>query len=329
VKVNLKLYELLSHYKHPVASSAAKGFDKFILKVQKTPNLAFTVDSVAIDLSGDQLDNLNGFVRVDYARLTNGEKTSRIDRMRLNAINIPNAPHHFILHTNAVNFSLKTNYNFKDCISALSNAADYYLPTMFKDSLASEKNIAVLPSEPFVDIDLQCFYLQNLLNLLLPKVNIATGTLAKIHLGATREKDLLQFTSSRISYAGLGRVNNINLNGKMNKDNLLVLNLQCDSISLFQKKGGTFTFSDINVTSLSSKQEIRFATSWRNPKGISINEKNHFNGMLYDDLSHNPALKISDSKLFLRESQWQFIGDKNIITYCKLRLKVQFLIEPF
>ena len=326
VRVNIKLYELFSHFKQPLDANTANGFDKLILLIQENPNLTFLIDSVAVDISGNQIDNINGFVRVDYAKLSNGEKTSRIDRLRLNAINIPNAPHHFILHTNAVNFSLKTNYNIKDCISALTNAMEYYLPTVFKDSSVTEKNIAVLPSEPFVDIELQCFYSQNLFNLILPEVNIATGTLAKIHLGDLRAHDSLQFSSPRISYAGLGRVNNINIKGKMNIDERLALSLHCDSIELFQKKGGALTFSDISVTTNSNRQEILFATSWLNPKGISIKEKNHFNGILYDDLSHNPALKITDSKLFLRESKWQFVGDKNIITYCKPNINIDHCV---
>jgi len=325
-KINIKLFELFSHYPLLIDSCSAKGFDKFILKVQQNPNLAFTVDSVAIDLTGNNLDNFNGFVRVDYAKLTNGVKSSRIDRLRLTAINVPNAPHHYMLHSNAVNISLKTNFNYKDAIAAVSDAAEYYIPTIFKDSSAIENNIAALPAEPFIDADLEFFYSQNLFNLIFPKLNMASNTLAKIHLGATRTEDLLHFSSPRITYLGLGRVNNIKLNGKMNEAKLLALKLQCDSVSIYQKKGEILTFSDIEVTTLSNNKEIRFATSWRNPKGFSINEKNNFNGILYGDASQNPSLKITDSKLFIRESQWQFIGDKNIITYCNKDISIDHCV---
>jgi len=314
--VTFKPHHFFSHFPEPIDSISAKGFEKFILKMQKTPNLVFTLDSIAIDLSGNHFDNFNGFVGIDYAKLSDGERTSRIDWLRLNAINKPHLPHQYIIHSNAINASFKTNYNFNDCMAALANAAEYYIPEMFKNASASNKHLATSNPDQFIDFDLQFYYTNNLFNLLLPRLNISTNTSANIHLGATREDDALEFSSPRITYAGLGRLNNIKLQGKSDDAQLPEVKVRCDSVAIYQKNGGALTFSDIDLAAYSNKKEVHFATSWRNPEAISINEKNHFNGILFGDTALNPSLKITDSKLYVRESSWQFAGIKNIITYC-------------
>jgi len=313
--MKVKLYEFFSHYPHPLDASNAEGFEKFILKIQQTPNLIFTLDSITLAMSGNKFDNFNGFAGIDYAKLTDGEKTSRIDWLRLNAINKLNSHHQYLIHSNAVNISFKTNYNYQDFISALTNAAEFYMPEMFGSMFPAEKHIFSPNSEQFIDIDLQLYYTNTLFNLLLPRLNIASNTSAKIFLGTTRSEDILAFSSSRISYAGLGRINNLKLQGKTDDKMLMGLQLVCDSVTIFQKNGENLTFSNIDVSTQSNKKEVLFATSWRNPKIISINEQNRFNGILFGDASQNPSLKITDSKLFIRESWWQFIGLNNIITY--------------
>ena len=314
-RIDLKLHDLFAHYPNPIDTNNIKGFEKFILKMQQSPNFVFTMDSLEIDLSGNKFDNLNGYVGIDYAKLTDGNNTSRIDWLRLNAINKPNLTHQYLIHTNAVNVSFKTSYDFADCLVALSNVADYYLPDMFGVTSASDKIITSTHPEAFIDLDVQFFYTQNLFNLFLPRLSIARNTSANIHIGNTREEDFLTLAIPQISYNGLGRMNNLLLNGKLNENQLLKLKLQCDSVSMTQKKGGTLTFSDVDLSTMSNKKEIHFETAWRNPKMISVNKLNHLFGILFEDISQKPSLKITDSKLFLRESEWDFMGTHNTITY--------------
>ena len=312
-RIKLKLHEYFSHYK-PHIDTTAKGFEKLIFQMQQTPNLAFTVDTITISISGNRLENLNGYIGIDYAKLTNGIKTSRLDWVRLYAINFPNATHQFQLRTNAVNASLKTNYEYKDCVAAITNAILYHMPDMFEKRKACEKTICCTDSLQFIDIEVQTFYTQNLTSLLLPKLNIVRNTSANIHIGKTRREDSFNVTIPQFTYANLGRINNLSLIGKMNEKNYLELDIQCDSITIYQKEN-RFTFSHIGIFTSSNRETIRFATSWRNPSIISTNELNHLNGVLYNDSTKNISLKITDSKLFIRNSQWQFVGDDNIIGF--------------
>jgi hypothetical protein len=312
---NIKLHQLFSHYPRKIDTLTEKGFEKFILKMQQTPNLLFTVDSLEIDMRGNRLDNFNGFAAVNYAKLTNGEETSRIDWLRLNAINIPNFPHQYILHSNAVNISFKTNYDYEDCIATLGNVAAYYLPEMFKKNPDELKEVTSIEPEAFIDFDLQFYYTQPLFNMLLPRLSIARNSSANIHIGKTRDKDVIDLLIPQIRYAGLGKLNNLTLTGRMDTERFMKLQLYCDSVTMYRKKDGAITFANIDLNTRSKQQEIQFEAFWRNPKGISINEKNHFEGILFGDRFLRPSLKIIDATLFVRESAWQFVGNNNIIVF--------------
>ena len=314
---DIKLYELFSHFPHPL-DSTAKGLDKVIQKIEQNPDLSFTVDSIAITMSGTQFENINGFAGIDNAKLTNGINTSRIDWFRLNAINKPDLPHQYQIHSNAFNVSLKTNYDFKDIVATLENAAHYYLPAMItgNEKFAAEKKISSTDSVQFIDLDMQLFYTRNLFDLLLPKLDIARNASANIHLGKTKTEDSFNIACPQIGYSGLGKLNNLIINGKANEEDMLVIQMLCDSVTSYQKESN-FTFKDIGVKTSSNRKEIQFTTAWRNPKAISINELNHFNGLVFEDTSQYFSLKITDSKLFIRESMWQFIGDDNTMSIGK------------
>ncbi|MCL2290119.1 MAG: translocation/assembly module TamB [Bacteroidetes bacterium] len=316
--VDIKLYEFFSHFPHHIDSVSAEGFDKLIHKVQQTPNLEFTMDSIAIVMSGTQFENFNGYVSIDYARLTNRIKTSRIDWFRLNAINKPNSHHQYQIHSNAFNASLKTNYNFKDLITTAIEAAHYHLPEMFIGNNEMKK-ISCTDSMQFIDIDIQTYYTRNLSDLLFPKLNLGRNASIYVHLGKTRNEDSFNFSFPQVDYAGIGKVNNLKANGKINKEQLLAIQLQCDSITIYQKKGNNLTFSSIEVGTSSDKKEIKFTTSWHNPPTFSVSGLNSFDGLLFSDIPHLLSLKVTDSKLFLRESMWQFVGDDNIISFGEQR----------
>lgn len=313
--VTLKLNDYFSHYPYPT-DSTSKNFEKLVWKIQQTPHLTFTLDSITIATSGNKLDNLNGFAAIDYARLTNGVRTSRIDWLRMTAINRPNLPHQFQIHSNAINASLKTNYNFVDCIAAIANAVDYYVPEMFYLKLP-QKEITSTDTVSFIDFDLQLFYTQTLFNLLVPELNILRNSHLNVHFGTTRDEDSISINFPQVTYAGLGKVNNLNLNGKINGTQMFEIQMLCDSATLYQKEGGKLTFSNICLQTHSNQNEIQFAANWHNPKEISIPERNYFSGKLFENDEHNLSLLITDSKLFFRESLWQFTGNKNLISYGK------------
>jgi hypothetical protein len=311
--VKLKLHDFFSHYPHHI-DTTSKGFERLVFKIQETPNLIFTIDSITVTASGNRFENLNGYVGIDYAKLTNGIKTSRIDWFRFNAINLPNLPHQYQVRTNAVNVTFKTNYEWKDCIAVIANAASYHVPKVFENRYTPEMTITSVDSLQFIDLDIHFFYTQTLFSLILPKLSISRNTSAHIHIGKTRSEDLLNISISQIGYAGLGKVKNMTINGKMKNKELLELKLNCEALTIIQKES-SLTFSDIEINTNSGRGEIWFTTSWRNPANISVNELNHFNGLLFNDTAQYTTLKITGSKLFVRESSWQFTGNNNRISF--------------
>ena len=314
--VDVKLQEIFSHNPYLMDTDSAKGFDKFIQKIQQTQNLAFLMDSITVSMNGTQFENVNGYVIIDNAKLTNGEKTSRLDWFRMNAINRNNFPRQFQIHSNAFNVSLKTNYDLKDMVAVMNNAAHCYLPEILdkKQSFKFNEEIKSTDSVQFINLDIQLFYSRNFFEFILPKVNISQNTSANIHLGKTREEDVFEFSFPRVSYEGLGRVNNLKLTGKMEEHLFLKLKLLCDSLTVYQKKGDPFTFYEIGINTLCNRKEVQFNSSWRNPKNFSISEKNRLSGLICADTVHGISLKVADSKLFIRESQWQFVGTDNSVS---------------
>ncbi|MCL2311918.1 MAG: translocation/assembly module TamB, partial [Firmicutes bacterium] len=320
VHVDVKLAQLFSFYPQRVNSNSV-GFEKLIHKIQQMPDLCFTMDSISIAMSGDTFENLNGFVGIDNAKLTDATKTSRIDWVRFTAINKPNLPHQYQLHTNAFNASVKTNYNYNDLVTVLTNAAYFYLPKMFNksDYFATNKEIISEDSTKFVDIDLKLFYTRNLFTVLLPKLEITRDAFVNIHLGNKRNEDHFNFMFPRVSYTTLGKVNNLKASGKLNDNNSLEIQLLCDSLTLYQKNGN-LTFYNIEIDTESNKDEIQFMSSWYNPSKISVNKQNIFQGVLKESDANDFLLSINDTKLFLRESLWQFTGNGNTICFGSNRL---------
>jgi hypothetical protein len=314
-RTDIKLFDLFSHYPN-IDSASAKGFEKTIFTIQQNPNLVLTIDSAKIAMNGNQFENFNGFVGMDNVKLTNGEKTSRLDWFRLNAINQPNFPHQYILHSNAVNFSFKTNYDFQDVKSVVKNAAYYYLPEMLdpNKSFAIKQEVNSSDSIQFVDLDIQFFYTRNLFELILPKLDISRNTTASIHLGKTQNDNNIQISSPQIGYLGLGKLNNLTLSGSTDELEMLVLNIQCDSLVKYLKDDN-LSFSNIGIETYNNRSEVKFDVLWKNPKVLSINEVNNFTGMLWGDAFGNTFLKIKESKLFIRESMWQFIGEDNKVRF--------------
>jgi len=315
-KVTIKLHDIFSYYPYPLDSISAAGFEKLMQQIQQKPNLICKVDSVVMDMYGNKFENFNGFLGIDNAKLTDGQKTSRIDWFRLNAINKQNLPHQYQIHSNAVNLSLKTTYNVRDLISVIKNAAYYHLPVMFVDDkkFVDSKNFTCNDSIQFADIDIQFFYSRNLFDLIVPKLDIARNSAVSIHLGKTRSQDSFNFSFPQINYSGFAKCANLKATGNINNQEQLEINLQCDPLTLYQKTG-SLNFPNINIHTVNSREELQFALSWRNPDIISINELNHFSGVIAGNAYQDFSLKIIDSKLFFRNSSWQFIGNRNTIHF--------------
>jgi len=315
-KANFKLNDLFSHYPHKIDTATAKGVETVILKIQQISNFELVVDSITLAMRGNNFDNFNGFVGMDNVKLTNGVKTSRIDWFRLNAINPPNLPHQYIVHSNAVNLSLKTNYDFQDVKSVFYNAAYHYLPKLIdkNGTFAAEHEVNSTHSNPFLDLEVQLFYCRNLFELILPKLDISRNTTASVHFGKTEKEHKIQITSPQITYSGLGKINNLTLTGAPDENNMLLLDLKCDSLIKYQK-AERLSFSKIDVQTVNNSGEVRFNLFWKNPKSISISELNNINGFIWRDSTNSTTLKINDSKIFLRESMWQFTGEKNTLRF--------------
>ncbi|MDR0207184.1 MAG: translocation/assembly module TamB [Bacteroidales bacterium] len=315
-KANIKLYDLIAHYPHKIDSATAQGFEAVILKIKHIPNLELVMDSITLVMRGNNFDNFNGYLGIDNAKLTNGVKASRIDWFRLNAMNPPNSPHQYIVHSNAVNLSLKTNYDFQDVKSVFINAAYHYLPRLFdkNGTFAAEHEINSTHPNPFLDLDIQLFYSRNLFELILPKLDISRNTTALVHFGKTKKEHNIQIYSPQIIYSGLGKVNNLTLFGAPDEQQYLVFELKCDSLITYQK-AEHLSFSKISIQTKNNNEEVRFNLGWKNPKSISISELNNLSGFFWLDSVNNATLKINDSKIFLRESLWQFTGEKNTLKF--------------
>ena len=314
---DFKLNEFFAHYPHSIDTTSAKGFEKFVYTIQKNPHLVLTTDSITLSMSGMQFENMNGYLSIDNAKLTNGTKTSRLDWFRLNAMNRNNL-RQFLIHSNAFNVSLKTNYDLPDLITAVKNAAHYYLPEIIdKNKTFALAYDTVSPNaDRFIDLDVQLFYTRTLFNLILPKLEIARNSTAYIHLEETKMNDVMNFSCPQVNYAGLGKLYNLKANGKINRAQLLDIELQCDTITIYQKREN-LTFSNIDLHTGTNRKEVQFMAAWYNPKFISIHERNHLNGFLRENAEQDFYLKITDSKLFVRESVWRFFGDNNSVTFGK------------
>ncbi|MDR3046455.1 MAG: hypothetical protein LBU51_02420, partial [Bacteroidales bacterium] len=285
----------------------AKGFDKIIHYYQKHPSSTLSFSALELNLRGNNLDNLNGFVGFDGLSYSVDGKQLVGERLRLTMVNVEETIHKFILASSIVNATITTNYNLNVIIDSLIGVAYHYVPNF----LPARKTVENSPPEKFNDekeyyfrMHAETFNTRNILSFFVPNLRISSGTSVSLVVNSLH-RDSIELHSNRIRYGEKMSVNNLNLKGNIAPSQELLLTMNCDSLVFHQKKNN-FVFSGIRWASSLADNKLAYQLNWFNPQMLFNKSASIFAGTVDGSSKEDIVFKITDALLDFQGNQWTF-----------------------
>lgn len=313
---------------YPVIDSAdAKGIDRIIYLAQQNPELALSFDSLEFNISGDRLDNLNGFAGVDGILFANGNDSIYGERIRLTTISTQSGIHRFILTSNFLNTTITTNYQLSSLMDSLKTIGHRYLPNIIPNTIndnlqmAETDTLTHLPVEHYFQLSLETFRTRELLNLFFPGLQIAPTSTCNLYISSLRKNDNLSVNTRRIAFKDKFRLHNMNISGRSVNDTVFNLALTGDSIVIIQKNQN-LCFSNPILNTEIDNNLISYDLHWMNPDN---KEASWLSGYVNAAIKDSIDIRFLSSSLKINETGWHFNEDHKL-TFTKNGLHFDNLI---
>lgn len=297
--------ELVTHVP-PVDSVEAKGFDNFLLFLQKNPGIVLSFDSLEMNMNGNRLDALNGFVSVDGISYQNEEDRVRGERIRLTAINVESGLHKFILASNFLNATMTTNYELSSLKDSLMSVAYRYFPNLLPENPNRGIYDSLPPPEKeyYFRLSLETFQSRELMDLFLPGIRIAPLSTAELYFSSLKTKDSIQIHTRNFRYRNAVQVFNFSASGKGGDDDAFNLFFGSDSV-VFPQKKNNIVFKDIKINTIVRENVIRYEMNWMNPDAIS-NEETYLAGYVDAGNKEDIVIQFTSSAIQINDKKWAF-----------------------
>lgn len=303
----------IASYMPAVDSVSAKGFERLVYVAQNDPDIAMALDSLSLNICGNDLYDVNGFVGIDGLQIKNGDLPIVSDRIRCTAINTQSGLHKIILSSNFVNATLNTNYEYDDIKDSLVNYAYRFIPNLLPERQASsnkyiKKNTDV---NKYFNLYVETYDVQPLLDIFLPELYITENCVADIHIDQTSQDDHILIEIPEASYKNTYSVANLKANVRTNVNKNLFIDINGDSISLHNDGATSLSIHDIALRTEVDKSFIDFQLSWKD-LADSSRDHSHITGTFNARDKHNLIAKITDSKILLNDYIFHFNNLNNI-----------------
>lgn len=299
---------------YPIIDSVnAKGLSRAIYMAQQNPDLTFSFDSLEFNISGDQLNHLNGFAGVDGIFFSNGQDSIYSERIRLTAISTQTGIHRFILTSNFANVTVSTNYQLNSLLDSLMTVGHRYLPNIipakqdYHAATADIDSVTGSPKEYYFQLSAETFRTRELFDLLLPGVQIAPRSICDLYIGSTREKDSLHFNTRRIVIRDKFRLYAMDITGRSSNDSVFNLILGGDSIVIAQENSAIH-ISDPKIMTEINNNLISYHLQW---SGAGL-QNSWLSGYVDATTKDSIAVKILSSSLYFNDDKWQFNDDHKV-----------------
>ena len=324
---SIKLSDIASHHA-PIDTVNANGLDKLILFAQRHPNVEIKLDTLTANILGTKLETLNGFIGLDGLQIYNEKRPFVNDRLRFTAINTPSGLHKYILSSDIVNATLSTNYEYKDIKDSLFNVAYRYIPNLLperkgnsgKHSMAQQNN----QSDRHFNFSIETFDTEPLLYIFLPELYIADHSSVDIQLNGNTQQDKISIQIPKTSFKDRFNVNNLQLDANSSRNNHLMVDASCDSITITNKKGAMLSIHQTGLKADIFQSLIDFQLAWKD-KADEERPLSHISGTFDAGNKNNMVGHITDSQVFLNEYTFQF-NNHNTISIQNQRILVENLV---
>lgn len=305
--------EFFKNYSHYIDTLNPSILDNLVLYARQKPDLHVSINSLDAEIKGDNLQDFTGFIGINGITILDENDTASCDWMRINSIYLPGEIRKFILKGNILNANLTTNYKLEELGDSLVRVAAYYFPSLFPE-FQKQSALSVAQSstkEHFVSLSLETFTTRRFLDIFFPGLRIAQNSTAEIYIGQTRDLDSISVNTRRVRWKDQFSVINANIRGFRDIDDAFKLGVKADSVIYFRTKSN-WDFRNIEINTYTKNQVVQFDFGFISPDTLNLKNRSTVTGFADLTRKEDIFIKISDLKVFLRESVWNVIGNNEI-----------------
>lgn len=317
-KTNLSLNNasygaFFKNYNHYIDTLNPSLLDNLVLYARQKPDLQFSINSLDAEIKGDNLQNFTGFIGINGISILDDTLTASCDWIRINSIYLPGDIRKFILKGNILNANLTTNYKLEELGDSLVKVAAYYFPSLFPEfqMQSAFANAQNTNKEHFVSLSLETFSTRRFLDIFVPGLRIAQNSTAEIYIGQTRDLDSISVISKRVRWESQFSIINAKVRGYMDDNQSFKLGVKADSLIYFRSKSD-WDFRNIEINTSTKDQIVQFDVGFISPDTLNLKNRSTLTGIANLTNKEDIFIKFSDSKVFLRESVWNVIGNNEI-----------------
>jgi hypothetical protein len=301
---------------HVADSTKATELNRAIYLAQQNPDLTFSFDSLEFNISGNNLDNLNGFAGVNGILFAKGNDSIYGERIRLTSISLPSGLHRFILTSNFLNTTISTNYKLSDLKDSLLTVGHRYFPNIISATTPPSSGVTEIdpltgePKEYYFQLSAETFQINKILNIVVPELQIAPRSTCDLYISSLQENDGLRFNTRRLVFKNKFSLHNLDIAGYSDNDSVFDLTLVGDSIVIAQEKNNLL-FTNPSVKIEINNHVLTYDLQWENSNG-SQNES-WLSG--YVDASGKDSIhfKFLSTSLSINENSWHFNEDHALL----------------
>ncbi|HPS72191.1 MAG TPA: hypothetical protein PLM70_08045, partial [Bacteroidales bacterium] len=305
--------EFFKNYNHYIDTLNPSLLDNLVLYARQKPDLQISINSLDAEIKGNNLQNFTGFIGVNGVTVLDETDTATCDWMRINSIYLPGEIRKFILKGNILNANLTTNYKMEELGDSLVRIAAYYFPSLFPEYLKQTVFGLNQPlmKEHFVSLSVETFSTRRFLNIFVPGLRVAQNSTVEIFIGQTRDLDSISVNTRRVRWKDQFSVVNATIKGFMEQDQTFNLGVKADSVIYYRTKSN-WDFRNIEINTYTKNQIVRFDFGFISPDTLNLKNRSTLTGFANLTRKDDIFIKISDSKVYLREAVWNMIGNNEI-----------------
>lgn len=326
---SMELQELaagaIAQHLAPVDSAKATGIYKVVAALQRNPALKLSFNHFQISMSGNNLDNCNGFLGCDNLKLSFSEDSLSNERLRLTAIN-KERMHKYILSSNLVSATFESSYPIATVTDSLIAIAHNLFPSLIK----AKGRQTGRDSEEFADnmsgyikFNARTYNIRPITRLLYPDLFVASGSTVDLDIRADHVNDRAEINLPFFGIRNKVRLHHFHLDGHTSDAKTLTLQVKGDSAIVNVGKG-KLLFDQATLNATAANDLIRYELLWHNPFNADSNVS-QLSGSANIAKTDDIVVQLEPSRIFLKDYECHF-NDQNTIHIRPHRYEIDNLV---
>ncbi|MFO8054515.1 MAG: translocation/assembly module TamB domain-containing protein, partial [Bacteroidales bacterium] len=258
--------------------------------------------SIMLHMSGENMDNLSGWIGVDNTRWKTQEHDISMQSLFLDMDGNGEGKHELIMESDYFEASLDGRFNFRDLPQDLQYVFRGELPSLMPPEKVKEQKPEKHRERPdSINFNLKLKNTDELSNVFFPGLQLAEGTFIKGSINVVKQEVSLEGASDYIKTAGM-KIRDFSLKDPDNYS--LGLYLYADRIQM----NDTIGLDRVSFTAGAKQDSVDFGIRWDDYSELDIN-KGEITGFYAPGDSPRHKLHFYESDFIINDTLWQLSGN--------------------